>query len=82
MCDEWYANMDKLNGVVFLDIRKTFDSINHNILVNKLETLFGISNNELKWFKSYLTNREQVCAINRHLLSPPKKLLIFLRGQF
>ena len=65
MCDEWYANMDKgkLNGVVFLDIRKAFDSINHNILLEKLETQFGISNNELKWFKSYLTNREQVCAI-------------------
>ena len=50
MCDEWYANLDKgkLNGVVFLDIRKAFDSINRNILVNKLETQFGISNNELK----------------------------------
>ena len=66
MCDEWYANMHKgkLNGVRFLDIRKAFDSINHNILLEKLETQFGISNNELKWFKSYLTNREQVCAIN------------------
>ena len=57
---------------MFLDIRKAFDSINHNILVNKLETQFGISNNELKWFKSYLTNREQVCAINGHLSSPQK----------
>ena len=74
MCDEWYTNMDKGNliGVVFLDIRKAFDSINHNILVNKLETQFGFSNNELKWFKSYLTNREQVGALNGHLSSPQK----------
>jgi hypothetical protein len=58
--------MDKgeLNGVVFLDIRKAFDLINHKILLNKFETQFGISNNELNWFKSYLTNREQVCTIN------------------
>ena len=76
MYDEWYANMDKGNliGVVFLDIRKAFDSINHNILVNKLEPEFGISNNELKWFKSYPTNREQVCAINGDLSSPQKNI--------
>ena len=50
----------ELNGVVFLYISKAFDSINHKILLNKLETQFGISNNELNWFKSHLTNRQQV----------------------
>jgi retron-type reverse transcriptase len=31
MCDNWYEKMDngKLTGVVFLDIRKAFDSIDH-----------------------------------------------------
>jgi hypothetical protein len=30
MCDQWLSDMDKgkINGVVFLDIRKAFDSIN------------------------------------------------------
>ena len=35
MCDNWYENMDsdKLTGVVFIDIRKTFDSIDHGMLL-------------------------------------------------
>ena len=56
MCDEWLENMDngKFNGVIFLDIKKAFDSINHGILLNKMEKRFGISSIELKWFESYL----------------------------
>ena len=66
MCDAWYENMDygKLNGVVFIDIRKAFDSINHNILLRKMKEQFGISNIELKLFESYLTDREQVSFVN------------------
>lgn len=75
MCDQWLANMDngKLNGVVFLDIRKAFDSINHEILLKKLKDQFGIHGVELKWFESYLMNRQQVCFVNGHT-SLPKKM--------
>ena len=71
MCDEWLENMDngKMNGVVFLDIKKAFDSINHGILLNKMKKCFGISSIELKWFESYLFNREQQCSINEQLSS-------------
>ena len=84
MCDDWYANMDKgeMNGVIFLDIGKAFDSITHKILLNKLESQFGISNNELNWFKSYLTNREKVCTINGHTSSQKKIFLVSLSVQF
>ncbi len=60
MCDTLYENMDngQLSGVVFLDIRKAFDSIDHTILLQKMNDQFGIKNVELDWFKSYLTNRE------------------------
>ena len=55
MCDEWLENMDngKINGVVFLDIKKAFDSINHRVLLNKMNEQFGIFGSELKWFESY-----------------------------
>jgi retron-type reverse transcriptase len=75
MCDAWYENMDnvELNGVVFIDIRKAFDSINHNILLRKMkEEQFGISNIELKLFESYLSDREQVSFVNG-VMSAPKK---------
>ena len=57
--------MDKveLTGIVFLDIQKAFDSIDHNILLKKLK-FFGISQIELKWLQSYLTDRYQQCQIN------------------
>ena len=75
MCDQWLSDMDKgkINGVVFLDIRKAFDSINHKILLRKLKNQFGIHDIELKLFESYLTNREQVCLVNGHT-SLPKKI--------
>ena len=59
----------KLNGVIFLDIKKPFDSINHGILLNKMKKRFGISSIPVKWFESYLSNREQKYSINEQLSS-------------
>ena len=72
MCDEWHQNLDcgKLIGVVFLDIRKAFDSVDHKILLHKMKTQFGLTSIELGWFESYLMNREQVCNINGQSSSP------------
>ena len=52
-----------LNGVLFLDFKKAFDSVNHNILLSKLEH-YSIRGTSLKWFRSYLSNRKQICSIN------------------
>ena len=64
--DEWLQNFDdKLyTGICFLDIAKCFDTINHDLLLSKL-VKYGVNDVELKWFKSYLCDRQQfVCYRN------------------
>ena len=47
----------------FLDFSKAFDTINHNILIRKLQH-YGVQCLALDWFISYLSNRNQVITVN------------------
>ena len=69
--DEWLQSIDESLkvGVTFLDISKCFDTINHNLLLAKL-TKYGINDNELHWFKSYLSERCQSVIYNNQLSNP------------
>ena len=59
-----YKHIDSGNVFpLFLDFRKAFDCVNHEILLSKLNTC-GIRGINLDWFRSYLSNREQYVCIN------------------
>ena len=50
--------------IVSVDLRKAFDVIQHDILLDKLENL-GIRGFMLKWFSAYLKNRTQKTIVNQ-----------------
>ena len=65
LVDKISSNMDhkKYNIGVFLDLSKAFDTIDHNILINKLQC-YGIRVNACNC-KSYLNNRRQYVSYNK-----------------
>ena len=54
------------NGVIFIDLKKAFDTIDHKTLLRKLAS-YGIDHMALKWFDSYLSGRQQKCVVNGEL---------------
>ena len=62
-------NNGKLTGTVYVDLSKAFDTIGHSVLLQKLST-YGVKDQELEWFNSYLFNRKNYVCFDRNISSP------------
>ena len=63
--DNWYLNVDNglTNAILFIDLKKAFDTIDHEILSSKLE-LYGFKGASINLLRDYLSDRTQVTVIN------------------
>ena len=64
MTQEIKDNIDKgnISVGVFVDFQKAFDTVNHSILIEKLD-YYGIRGSMNDWFRSYLQNRLQYVSV-------------------
>ena len=79
MVDRIHSQLDenKIPIAIFMDLSKAFDTIDHEILITKMEH-YGITNLESQWFKSYLSedtptrhSREAARRTSRHREDSP-----------
>ena len=64
LTDKILKDIDKKNAslAIFMDLNKAFDTLNHEILLNKLSH-YSIIGTALKWFSSHLTGRQQYVKV-------------------
>ena len=53
------ADNQQLALMAFLDLSAAFDTVDHSMLLSRLQSMFGVSGDELSWFASYLSGRTQ-----------------------
>ena len=65
-----YTDEGRITVGVFIDFAKAFDTINHTILLKKLEH-YGIRGIALEWFRNYLKNRQQFVQYDINFVNLP-----------
>ena len=68
---DWTKNAEakKITGVLFWDLLAAFNTLNSNLLFQKLR-LYGCNTKTCKWFNSFLTRREQAVRIGNQISRP------------
>ncbi len=58
-----YIENDSLSGVLLLDLKKAFDTVDHQMALATLSTM-NFSRHAINWYSSYLSNRTQLTRVN------------------
>ena len=58
-----------VTGMILIDLQKAFDTIDHNVLLQKLYAI-GFSKRTVNWFKSYLSNRSFKVNLGNNFYQP------------
>ena len=63
--EDWLKSIDngEYIGLVMLDLKKAFDTVNHAILMEKLPK-YGLNVHVVNWFQSYLSDRSHITSVN------------------
>ncbi|PIK46401.1 putative RNA-directed DNA polymerase from mobile element jockey-like [Apostichopus japonicus] len=69
VCNDLLQTVDRGDEavLVLLDFSAAFDTIDHLVLIARLEERYGITDKALDWFVSYLENRKQAVAVETAL---------------
>ena len=58
------VDRDNCSALVLLDLSAVFDTVDHQMLLDRLFNQFGVSDGALDWFKSHLSDRSQSVFVN------------------
>ena len=66
----WTMERKGVTILVLLDLSAAFDTIDHNVLFQRMEELLGVHGAPFQWFRSYLSGRTQRVQINGEFSTP------------